>query len=342
MPELEQVVGEVLGHLLGERGDEDALVALGARADLGRRGRRSGPWSGARSPRGRRARSGRTICSTTCVDTSSSYGLGVADRNTTWLTFSMNSSKRSGRLSIADGRRKPCSTSVSLRERSPSYWPCSCGTVTCDSSTTHEVVVGEVVEQRVRHLARRRARRGGASSSRCPSTRRPRAASRGRRWCACGAAAPRAACRAPRTTPAARASSASMPSIAALHALVVGDVVRRREQHEPVELLDDLAGERVDRRDALDLVAEELDAAPPAPRRRGTPRWCRPGPGTCCGRRRSRCARTASSTRRPRIARWSRSSPTSRMRHCARVLVGRAEAVDRRHRRDDDHVAPAT
>ena len=27
----------------------------------------------------------------------------------------MNSSKRSGRLSIADGSRKPCSTSVSLR-----------------------------------------------------------------------------------------------------------------------------------------------------------------------------------------------------------------------------------
>ena len=45
-----------------------------------------------------------------------------------------------------------------------------------------------------------------------------------------------------------------------LHALVVGDVVRRREQHERVELLDDLAGERVDRRDALDLVAEERDA----------------------------------------------------------------------------------
>ena len=32
--ELEQVVGEVLGHLLGQRGDEDALVALGADLDL--------------------------------------------------------------------------------------------------------------------------------------------------------------------------------------------------------------------------------------------------------------------------------------------------------------------
>ena len=39
---------------------------------------------------------------------------GVADRNTTWPTRSMNSSKRSGRLSAADGRRKPCSISVLL------------------------------------------------------------------------------------------------------------------------------------------------------------------------------------------------------------------------------------
>nr|BFE89063.1 hypothetical protein GCM10020093_116640 [Planobispora longispora] len=32
--ELQQVVGEVLGHLLGQRGDQDPLVLLGARADL--------------------------------------------------------------------------------------------------------------------------------------------------------------------------------------------------------------------------------------------------------------------------------------------------------------------
>jgi hypothetical protein len=32
--QLEQVVGEVLGHLLGERGDQHPLVALGALADL--------------------------------------------------------------------------------------------------------------------------------------------------------------------------------------------------------------------------------------------------------------------------------------------------------------------
>src|SRR5207245_118681 len=79
---------------------------------------------------------GRTICSTTCLDFSSSYSPGVADMNTTWFTCSMNSLNRRGRLSSADGSRKPCSTSVSLRDRSPSYCPCSCGTVTCDSSST--------------------------------------------------------------------------------------------------------------------------------------------------------------------------------------------------------------
>lgn len=34
MPSLQEVVGEVLGHLLGEGGDQDALVLLGAGADL--------------------------------------------------------------------------------------------------------------------------------------------------------------------------------------------------------------------------------------------------------------------------------------------------------------------
>ena len=33
-PHLEQIVGEVLGHLLGQRGDQHALIALGALADL--------------------------------------------------------------------------------------------------------------------------------------------------------------------------------------------------------------------------------------------------------------------------------------------------------------------
>jgi hypothetical protein len=42
--------------------------------------------------------------------------------------------ERSGRLSSALGRRKPCSTSVCLRLRSPLYIPPICGTVTWLSS----------------------------------------------------------------------------------------------------------------------------------------------------------------------------------------------------------------
>ncbi len=50
---------------------------------------------------------GRTSCSTTWPVCSASYTEGVAETNTLWrITFS-NSSKRSGRLSIAEGRRKP-------------------------------------------------------------------------------------------------------------------------------------------------------------------------------------------------------------------------------------------
>ena len=45
-----------------------------------------------------------------------------------------------------------------------------------------------------------------------------------------------------------------------LQPLFVGDVVRRGEQRHRLQLFDDLARERVDRGDALDLVAEERDA----------------------------------------------------------------------------------
>jgi len=53
----------------------------------------------------------------------------------------VNSSNRIGRLSNAEGKRKPYSTNVSLRERSPRYshklW-----NVTCDSSIISNASVG--------------------------------------------------------------------------------------------------------------------------------------------------------------------------------------------------------
>ena len=42
---------------------------------------------------------------------------------------------------------------MSLRLRSPSYWPCSCGTATWLSSMTSRKSFGEVVEQGERRLA---------------------------------------------------------------------------------------------------------------------------------------------------------------------------------------------
>ena len=44
------------------------------------------------------------------------------------------------------------------------------------------------------------------------------------------------------------------------HPLVAGDVVGGREDRESAQLAHRLAGERVDHRDPLDLVAEQLDA----------------------------------------------------------------------------------
>ena len=76
------------------------------------------------------------ICSATWVEWRSSNADGVADTNITWWARSRNSSNRSGRLSSADGSRNPYSTSVCLRDRSPSYMPPICGTVWCDSSMT--------------------------------------------------------------------------------------------------------------------------------------------------------------------------------------------------------------
>ena len=72
----------------------------------------------------------------------------------------------------------------------------------------HQVVVGEVVEQRERGASRRRGRRCAASSSRSRCRTRPRGASRGRTRCASAAARPPGACPRP---PGARAARAAPP-----------------------------------------------------------------------------------------------------------------------------------
>ncbi len=50
---------------------------------------------------------GRTTCSTTCPACVRSYSAGVADTKIVCGSRRSNSSKRSGRLSSADGSRKP-------------------------------------------------------------------------------------------------------------------------------------------------------------------------------------------------------------------------------------------
>ena len=79
-------------------------------------------------------------------------------RRCAWRTCSSNSSNLSGRLSSALGRRKPYSTSVSLRARSPRYIAPTCGTVWCDSSRIMRKSLREVVDERRRRLARLAAR----------------------------------------------------------------------------------------------------------------------------------------------------------------------------------------
>ena len=50
---------------------------------------------------------GRTTCSTTCAWCARSYSAGVAETKTVRFIRRSNSSSRSGRLSSADGSRKP-------------------------------------------------------------------------------------------------------------------------------------------------------------------------------------------------------------------------------------------
>ncbi len=132
---LHEVLGEVLGHPLGERGHQRPLAALGPRSRIspdevvdlvvggphlhlgvhqaGRPDdllhhvtRRSAARTRPASPRRRRS--------------------GSRARGTR--------AAAAGRLSSAEGSRKPASISASLRERSPSYMPRSWPIVLCDSS----------------------------------------------------------------------------------------------------------------------------------------------------------------------------------------------------------------
>src|SRR5690606_9572789 len=87
---------------------------------------------------------GRIICSINSPWVcSNSQGPGVAETNTVWGRKASHSSNFKGRLSLQDGKRKPYSLKVSLRERSPLYMPLSWGTVTWLSSTIKRAFFGK-------------------------------------------------------------------------------------------------------------------------------------------------------------------------------------------------------
>ena len=139
---LVQVFGEVLGHALGQRGDERAIAALRHlphladevvdlvldRPDLDRRVDQAGRAD--------------HLLDEHAARRSSSQPPGVAETALVCGRIASHSLKRSGRLSMQDGRRKPYSASVALRRKSPRYMPPICGTVTWLSSTNSSALSG--------------------------------------------------------------------------------------------------------------------------------------------------------------------------------------------------------
>ena len=124
----------------------------------------------------------------------------------------------------------------------------------------------------------------------------------------------------------------------AVDRLLVGHVLRGREDREVLELRVDLARERVEVRDLLDLVAEERDAVRRLHRAPAAPRSRRRARGSGRGRGTSRCASTGC----PRACGGARRgrSPARREQHgLLLVLLRRADAVDARDGRDDQDVA---
>ena len=174
-------------------------------------------------------------------------------------------------------------------------------------------VVREVVEQRVRRRARRRARRGSASSSRSRCSSRARASSPCRTRCAAGSGAPRASC--PAASKSSTCSSSSAGSRRAARSIVGRVEVTYCVAGKIAEVLEprvDLAGERVEVRDLLDLVAEERDRGRPTPCAPAAPRPRRRARGSGRGRGTSRCAEYWMSTSLRSMTSRSISSPTPR------------------------------
>ncbi len=151
---LEQVVGQVLGHLLGQGGDQRPAGRASTRPRTS--WIRSSIWplvertttSGSTRPVG-----ADDLLDHRAPTRAARTGRGWPRRTPRWPTRSRTRRSAAAGWSIADGSRKPCSTRVALRLWSPSYWPWSWGTVTWRLVQEQHEVVGEVVEQGERRLA---------------------------------------------------------------------------------------------------------------------------------------------------------------------------------------------
>ena len=198
---LQEVVRQVLGHLLGERGDEHALVLLDAVVDLAQQ-----------------------VVDLAGGRLHDDLGVHQAGRPDDLLDHPVGDRQ----LVVAGGGRQvdrladpldellPPQRAVVGRARQPEavvHQRALARHVALEHRADlrhghvrlvddQQEVLGEVVDQRVGRGARRCGRRCAASSSRCPSTSRSGASSRCRTWCACAAAGPRAACSAAPAPPA--------------------------------------------------------------------------------------------------------------------------------------------
>ena len=104
---LGEVLGQVLGHALGERRDQHALAALDALVDLREQIVDLGRRRAALRRAGRRARSGAPPAPPPAPGARARIPPASPRRRPCGASCASNSSKRSGRLSSADGRRKP-------------------------------------------------------------------------------------------------------------------------------------------------------------------------------------------------------------------------------------------
>ena len=156
--ELVVVLGQVLGHPLGERRHQHALLARDAAADLAEQ---VVDLALHRAHLDRRihqpGRPDHLLDDHAARLLAARRPRASPRRRRPAAPASSHSSKLSGRLSSAEGRRKPYSTSTSLRERSPKIHPAHLRHRLVALVDDQQGVGRQVVEQRRRRLARRAA-----------------------------------------------------------------------------------------------------------------------------------------------------------------------------------------